>query len=76
MRATCFVALAVAASSIAIGAQAPAGVPRGADGKTDFTGVWQGSSVRPGKWEDANNGLGVGGTGKDPTRPRVSARSR
>jgi hypothetical protein len=31
--------------------------------------VWQGSSTRPGKWEEANNGLGVGGTGKDPNAP-------
>jgi len=69
MRVTIFGALVVAASSIAAFAQAPAGVPRGADGKPDFTGVWQGSSVRPGKWEDANNGLGVGGTGKDPSAP-------
>jgi hypothetical protein len=69
MRTRLFVVLAAAASSIVLGAQAPAGIPRGADGKPDLTGVWQGSSVRPGKWEDANNGLGVGGTGKDPTAP-------
>ncbi|HEV8393637.1 MAG TPA: hypothetical protein VGQ37_05150 [Vicinamibacterales bacterium] len=69
MRAPFFVALAITASSIVTLAQAPAAVPRGADGKPDLTGVWQGSSVRPGKWEDANNGLGVGGTGKDPSAP-------
>ena len=69
MRAIFVGVLLVAASSLATLAQAPAGVPRGADGKPDFTGVWQGSSVRPGKWEDANNGLGVGGTGKDPSAP-------
>src|SRR5262245_31298358 len=50
-------------------AGAAASVPRAADGKPDLTGVWQGSSTRPGKWEDANNGLGVGGTGKDPNAP-------
>ena len=69
MRAPFGLALVLAASAVALGAQAPAGVPRGADGKPDFTGVWQGSSTRPGKWEDANNGLGVGGTGKDPSAP-------
>jgi hypothetical protein len=69
MRAPFFIALALTASSLATLAQAPAAVPRGADGKPDLTGVWQGSSVRPGKWEDANNGLGVGGTGKDPSAP-------
>ena len=53
-------------------AQSPAAQsagPRAADGKPDLTGVWQGSSTRAGKWEDANNGLGVGGTGKDPAAP-------
>jgi hypothetical protein len=50
-------------------AGAEAQVPRGADGKPDLTGVWQPSSARPGKWEEANNGLGVGGTGKDPSAP-------
>jgi hypothetical protein len=41
-------------------------VPRAANGKPDLTGVWQGASTQPGSWEEANAGLGVGGTGKDP----------
>ena len=71
--------VAVVVSSVAIAAQTPArrpasgatrtGVPRSADGKPDLTGVWQGSSTRPGSWDGANNVLGVGGTGKDPTAP-------
>jgi hypothetical protein len=39
------------------------------DGKPDLTGVWQGASNRRGPWEEANSGLGVGGTGRDPTAP-------
>jgi hypothetical protein len=44
-------------------------VPRASDGKPDLTGVWQGASNRRGSWEEANSGLGVGGTGRDPTAP-------
>jgi hypothetical protein len=53
------------------GAQAPAagGVPRAPDGKPDLTGVWQGGTTRAGSWEEANSGLGVGGTGRDPNAP-------
>jgi hypothetical protein len=40
-----------------------------ADGKPNLTGVWQGASNRRGSWDDANSGLGVGGTGVDPNAP-------
>ena len=50
-------------------ADARASVPRGPDGKPDLTGVWQGGSTRRGSWEEANSGLGVGGTGRDPAAP-------
>ena len=71
-------AIVAAASAVALLAQAPAprpqstgksAVPRAADGKPDLTGVWQGGSKRRGTWEQANNGLGVGGIGTDPTAP-------
>ena len=46
-------------------------VPRGADGKPDLTGVWQGGSTQRGTWEQANGGTGVGGTGRNPAAPVV-----
>jgi hypothetical protein len=46
-----------------------AGVPRTAEGRPNLTGVWQGGSNRRGTWDEANSGLGVGGTGRDPTAP-------
>ena len=48
-------------------AAAKSAVPRTPDGKPDLTGVWQGGSTQRGTWEEANRGLGVGGTGTDPT---------
>ena len=48
---------------------AKSAVPRTPDGKPDLTGVWQGGSTQRGTWEEANAGLGVGGTGQDPSAP-------
>jgi hypothetical protein len=44
-------------------------VPRASDGKPDLTGVWQGGSTLRGSWEEANGGVGVGGSGRDPSAP-------
>ena len=49
--------------------RAKSGVPRGADGKPDLTGVWQPGSTIAGSWEEANAGNGLGGTGTNPNAP-------
>jgi hypothetical protein len=46
-------------------------VPRTAQGTPDLTGVWQGGSTIRGNWEEANGGVGVGGSGRDPSAPVV-----
>jgi hypothetical protein len=42
-------------------------IPRTRDGTPDLTGVWQAGSTQPGNWAEANSGLGVGGTGRNPS---------
>jgi hypothetical protein len=54
-------------------ADASRALVRTADGKPDLTGIWQGGSTRRGNWEEANSGLGVGGTGRDVTAPPTPA---
>ena len=78
MRPSIFVAaialgMASMASPVSTSAQTgPRGpVPRASDGKPDLTGVWQGGSTQRGSWEEANRGVGVGGSGSDPSAPVV-----
>ena len=70
-RLTAASVFALLVSPTFMSAQTAPGVPRAADGHPDLTGVWQGGSTTPGAWEEANGGLGVGGTGKSPTAPLV-----
>ena len=67
--------LAVSLCRVSMSAQttpkpaAKSAIPRGSDGKPDLTGVWQGGSTQRGSWEQANGGVGVGGSGRDPSAP-------
>src|SRR5262244_4036917 len=63
--------VASAVGAVALSAQTPAksSIPRAPDGKPDLTGVWQGGSTQRGSWEEANRGVGVGGSGRDPSAP-------
>lgn len=75
-RAIFAVALTVTLAAITLAAQsanAPvtSAVPRASDGRPDLTGVWQGGSTTRGSWEQANGGVGVGGSGRDPSAPVV-----
>jgi hypothetical protein len=78
MRGQFTVVLVAGAWFAGASAQAPRGaeasaIPRAVDGKPDFTGVWQGGSTQPGPWQEANAGLGVGGTGRNPNAPVVGS---
>jgi hypothetical protein len=67
--------LAVSLCPVSMSAQttpkpaAKSATPRASDGKPDLTGVWQGGSTQRGSWEQANGGVGVGGSGRDPSGP-------
>ena len=50
-------------------------IPRAANGKPDLSGVWQPGSTIPGTWEEANSGLGLGGSGLNPNAPRLKSSS-
>ena len=51
----------------------PPAVPRTVEGRPDLTGVWQGGSTQAGPWQEANAGLGVGGSGRNPNAPVVGS---
>jgi len=74
MRTLCFLlAIALVCSAHLLFAQAKSDFPRGPDGKPDLTGVWQGGSTVRGSWDEANGGLGVGGSGRNPNAPATPA---
>src|SRR5437879_12292710 len=70
MRTFCFLlAISLVCSAPVLFAQAKSDFPRGPDGKPDLTGVWQGGSTIRGSWDEANGGLGAGGSGRNPHAP-------
>src|SRR5689334_8958219 len=72
---TLVVASIVAMVCSSIISYAQSAVPRGPDGKPDLTGVWQGGSNVRGSWDEANAGLGVGGSGRNPDTPSIPSSS-
>src|SRR5262245_51856739 len=54
-------------------AQQRSAAPRTPDGKPDLTGVWQAGNTLRGSWDEANGGLGLGGSGRNPTGPTVQS---
>ena len=59
------VAALVALGPVTVSAQ----IPRAADGTPDLTGVWQAGNTQRGTWQEANGGVGVGGSGRNPSAP-------
>ena len=66
-------ASASAQSRSAASVQSRGEVPRAADKKPDLTGVWQAGNTLRGPWQEANAGLGLGGSGRNPTGPAVQS---
>src|SRR5215475_6583843 len=54
-------------------AQSRNAVPRTPDKKPDLTGVWQAGNTLRGSWQDTNGGIGLGGSGRNPTGPTVQS---
>src|SRR6185295_6907326 len=65
------VAVLIVAASAAAQPRGP--VPRGPDKKPDLTGVWQAGNTLRGPWQEANAGIGLGGSGRNPTGPTVQS---
>ena len=67
------VVAAVLTSATSAAAQPRGAVPRTPDKRPDLTGVWQAGNSLRGSWEEANGGLGLGGSGRNPAAPTVQS---
>ena len=73
LQADLLVVAAVLTFATTAAAQPRGAVPRTPDKKPDLTGVWQAGNSLRGSWEEANGGLGLGGSGRNPAAPTVQS---
>ncbi len=73
LQADLFVVAVILTVALPAAAQPRNAVPRTPDKKPDLTGVWQAGNTLRGSWQEANGGIGLGGSGRNPAGPTVQS---